>query len=440
MKTTTTMNFESSLAFAREMDQQDPLAHFRQRFHIPQVNGKDSLYFCGNSLGLQPKSTRAAIDAELTDWAQLGVEGHFNKPLPWLRYHRLLAEPAARIVGALPHEVVIMNTLTVNLHLMMVSFYRPTQERFKIITEAGAFPSDQYALETQARFHGFDPEEAVIELKPRPGEFCLHTEDILQAIQEHKDSLALVMMGGMNYYTGQLFDMEAITEAAHKAGALAGFDLAHAAGNVVLKMHDWNVDFAVWCTYKYLNSGPGGTSGTYVHERYANRPDLHRFAGWWGHDEGERFQMKKGFKPMYGAEGWQLSNAQVLPMAAHKASLEIFDEAGGMEALTQKSRILTSYLEFLLHDMQDMAAHNAMFSQVPSIRIITPTNPAKRGCQLSLLVEKEGRKLFEYISKQGVIADWREPNVIRIAPTPLYNTFEDVYRFVQLLSEAGSAH
>jgi kynureninase len=428
------MNFEASLSFARQMDEKDPLAGFRDKFYIPEVDGRQTIYFCGNSLGLQPKTTALAVNQQLENWAKLGVEGHFTGDTPWFTYHRTLADAAGRIVGALPHEIVIMNTLTVNLHLMMVSFYRPSKERYRIITEAGAFPSDQYALETQAKFHGFDPEDIIIELKPREGELTLRTEDILATIEEYKDSLSLVMMGGINYYTGQVFDMQAITAAAHKAGAYAGFDLAHAAGNVMMRLHDWNVDFAVWCTYKYLNSGPGGTSGVFVHEKHADNPELPRFAGWWGHNEKERFQMKKGFKPMYGAEGWQLSNAQVLTMAAHKVSLEIFEEAGGMQVLTEKSKALTGYLEFLLNIQQDYSSHQSMFGQAPQIDIITPRDPQQRGCQLSLLVKKDGRKLFEKLNKQGIIADWREPDVIRVAPVPLYNTFEDIYRFSLVLA------
>lgn len=415
---------ENTLAFAQQLDKEDQLASFRNRFHIPAPDGKPVIYFCGNSLGLQPKTAESAIKQELEDWKNLGVEGHFHGKNPWFHYHKFLTEKAAKIVGANPLEVVIMNNLTVNLHLMMVSFYRPTKERFKIITEAGAFPSDQYALESQARFHGHNPDKAIIELKPRRGEETLHTEDILEAIEEHKDELALVMMGGVNYYTGQLFDMEKITITAQKVGAFVGFDLAHAAGNAPLQLHNWGVDFAVWCTYKYLNSGPGGTSGVFVHERHANKPDIPRFAGWWGHSEKERFLMKKGFIPEEGAAGWQLSNAQIFPMAIHKASLEIFDEAG-IENLRAKSEKLTGFLEFLIKET----------FKNDEIRIITPSNPKERGCQLSLVAKENGKKVFDYLSKNHVIADWREPNVIRVAPTPLYNTFEEVFRFVELLKK-----
>ncbi|MCX6185719.1 MAG: kynureninase, partial [Bacteroidetes bacterium] len=330
------MIFENTLAFAQQLDKQDILAHFRDRFYMPHHNKKPVIYLCGNSLGLQPKSAQVAVQQEFDDWAKLGVEGHFQAKNPWKFYHHFLTEKAAKVVGAKPSEVVIMNNLTANLHLMMVSFYRPSAKRYKIMMEVSAFPSDQYAMETQAKFHGFNPEEAIIELKPRKGEYTLRTEDIIAKIHEHKDELAIVMMGGVNYYTGQAFDMARIAKSAHEVGAMAGFDLAHAAGNLQLQLHDWDVDFAVWCTYKYLNSGPGGTSGVFVHERHANKPKLNRFAGWWGHNEEERFLMKKGFKPMEGAAGWQLSNAQVFPMAIHKASLEMFDEAG-IENLRKKS-------------------------------------------------------------------------------------------------------
>lgn len=402
----------------------DDLAHFRQQFIFPKHEGKNALYFCGNSLGLQPQSTREAVLAELDQWAKYGVEGHFKGDLPWMYYHKFLTEPSARLVGALPHEVVVMNTLTTNLHLLMVSFYRPNATRYKIVMEAGAFPSDQYAMESQVRWHGFEPDDAIIEIAPRDGEFNLRTEDILRVIEEQGDQTALVMFSGVNYYTGQFFDLEAITQAAHRVGAYAGFDLAHTAGNLPLSLHDWGADFAVWCSYKYLNSGPGGPSGVFVHERHANAPTLPRFAGWWGHDEAERFQMKKGFKPMYGAAGWQLSNAQILSFAAHLASLKIFD-AAGMEPLRQKSLKLTAYLAFLLEQANTQGA---------GFQMITPREPDARGCQLSLLTGADGRDLFDYLTAQGVIADWREPNVIRFAPTPLYNSFEDVWQLCRLIS------
>ena len=424
------MNYQNTLAFAQEQDQNDPLHHFRDKFYFPQVNKQDAIYFCGNSLGLQPKSAQMYIDNEMYKWANLAVEGHFKGEEPWFNYHELLAAGAARVVGAKESEVVIMNQLTVNLHLMLVSFYRPEGKRFKIITEAGAFPSDQYALETQTRFHGFTPDEAVVELYPREGEHTLRTEDILQAIKDNAEELALVMMGGINYYTGQVFDMEAITKTGHEAGAIVGFDLAHAAGNIPVKLHDWDVDFAVWCTYKYLNSGPGGTSGVFVHERHANNPDLPRFAGWWGHDASSRFQMKKGFIPMQGAAGWQLSNAQILPLAVHRASLEIFDEAG-MENMRAKSEKLTGYLEYLINDVhvgKDVLEMN------------TPTEPKARGCQISILVKKNARELFNKLMEAGIIVDYREPNVIRVAPTPLYNSFVEVFLFSEILHRTLESH
>ncbi len=423
------MNFETHLEFARQLDENDPLKSYRAQFIIPKINNKPSLYFCGNSLGLQPQKTRKYLENELDQWATYGVEGHFKGDLPWMYYHHFFSEKVAKVVGAKPSEVVVMNTLSTNLHLMMVSFYRPSATRYKIIMEGGAFPSDQYAMETQARFHGFDPADAIIEAKPRAGEECLRTEDILDLIEQHKDELALVMFGGVNYYTGQWFEMEKITKAGHAAGAQVGFDLAHAAGNVPVKLHDWNVDFAVWCSYKYMNSGPGGPGGVFVHERHGNNPNLPRFAGWWGHQEKDRFKMKKGFIPMEGAAGWQLSNAQIFSMAPHLSSLEIFDEVG-IDALRKKSIQMTNYLDFLIEDQNKKGK---------TFNIITPKDSAQRGCQLSILTGENGKSLFEYISEKGVIADWREPNVIRLAPVPLYNSYEDVYQFVALLVEAEEA-
>ncbi|HLP32292.1 MAG TPA: kynureninase [Bacteroidia bacterium] len=419
-------NFEFSLSYAQAQDEQDVLKQFRSQFLFPQHHGKEVIYLTGNSLGLQPVTVRAAVEQELTDWATYGVEGHFHAKNPWFHYHKFLTEKAARVVGAKPVEVVVMNNLTVNLHLMMVSFYRPTAQRYKIIMEGGAFPSDQYAMETQARFHGLDPEKTIVELLPREGEYTLRTEDILAAIQQHGNELALVMMGGVNYYTGQAYDMQAITKAAHEAGAYAGFDLAHAAGNLHLQLHDWDVDFAVWCSYKYLNSGPGGTSGAFVHERHADNKELIRFAGWWGHNEEERFLMKKGFNPMLGAQGWQLSNAQVFPMAIHKASLDIFDEAG-MKQLRDKSVQLTGYLEFVLDEV------NAGLEEHEQLKIITPRDVNQRGAQLSVVAGERGRALFKFLTENGVVADWREPDVIRMAPAPLYNSFTDVYHLGVLL-------
>ncbi len=425
------MQFENTLAFAQQLDKQDKLAKFRDEFYMPKKDGKPMIYLCGNSLGLQPKNARAAIDQELNDWANLGVEGHFAGKNPWMYYHHFLTEKAAKIVGAKPSEVVIMNNLTANLHLMMVSFYRPTKTRYKIIMEGGAFPSDQYAMETQARFHHLNPDDAIIELKPREGEYTLRTEDIIAKINEHKNELAIVMMGGVNYYTGQAYDMQAITKAGHAVGANVGFDCAHAAGNLQLQLHNWDVDFAVWCTYKYLNSGPGGTSGVFVHERHGNNPELVRFAGWWGHDEKERFKMKKGFVPMQGAAGWQLSNAQIFPMAIHKASLELFDEAG-IENLRAKSETLTAYLEFILNEVNEVNANTdnnkMLHAEGNYFTIITPKSIADRGCQLSIIVKENGKNLFDFLETQGIMPDWREPDVIRLSPVPMYNSFEDVYR------------
>lgn len=420
--------FVNSLEFARIQDQHDPLAALRERFLIPRHKQQDSIYFCGNSLGLQPKSTRSYLDAELTKWADYAVDGHFHVEERWYDYHKLLKPSLARIVGAREEEVVVMNNLSSNLHFMMVSFYQPKGRRFKILMEAGAFPSDQYAVESQVRFHGYAPEEAVVEIAPRQGEHTLRTEDILSAIEQHQDELALVLFAGIQYYTGQLFDLQAITQAGQAAGAYVGFDLAHAVGNVPLRLHDWGPDFAVWCSYKYLNSGPGSNGGVFVHERHAEASELPRFAGWWGHDEKERFLMKKGFKPQYGADGWQVANSNILPLAAQRASLALFDEAGGMQALRSKSLALTGYLEYLLKEHVSTAEAR--------VEIITPSEPEARGCQLSLFVHQGGRPLFDRISQAGVIGDWREPNVIRVAPTPLYNTFTDVYTFARLLQEA----
>lgn len=427
--------YEPSLIFAEEMDRKDPLREFREAFLFPRHEDRDCLYFCGNSLGLQPRRVGSYLQEELARWAMLGVEGHFKGELPWTRFHRALAPASAHVVGALESEVIVMNTLTVNLHLMMVSFYRPRGGRFKIMMEAGAFPSDQYAVESQLRWHGLDPEEALVELAPRPGEECLRDEDILSAIEEHGDSLALVLFGGLNYYTGQLYDMAAITQAAHRTGAIAGFDLAHAAGNVPLHLHDWGVDFAVWCTYKYMNSGPGALSGAFIHERHAFDTEIPRLAGWWGYDEKRRFKMEKGFVPNPGAEGWQLSNAPILAFAPMRASHELFLQAG-MEAIRQKSVLLTGYLEFLIDDQNETGAQ---------LQLITPRNPAQRGAQLSLLTGPEGKQLFEHLARQGVICDWREHNlptqdatgskagVIRLAPAPLYNSFSDVFKLSRII-------
>lgn len=419
------MNFSTSPNFSREMDKNDPLASYRRKFHIPKHQGEDAVYFTGNSLGLQPLQTRQYVEEELKAWEEFGVEGHFHSKRAWFEYHKFSKKALSAILGAKETEVVSMNGLTINLHLMMVSFYRPEGRRYKIMIEAGAFPSDYYAVESQLRFHGYNPDEALIEVKPRHGEHTLRTEDIISKIREHTGELALLMFSGVQYYTGQFFDIKAITKAAHSAGANVGFDLAHAAGNVPLRLHDWNVDFAVWCSYKYLNSGPGGVSGIFVHERHAHNKDLPRFAGWWGYNEEKRFLMQPGFDPMPGADGWQLSNVNVLSSAAHLASLDIFREVG-MDALRRKSEILTAYTAYLLEQINEENGQDL-------IDIITPENPSQRGCQLSLIMKENGKGVFDYLSKHGVIADWREPDVIRIAPVPLYNSFEDSHRFYSIL-------
>ncbi|HYF30797.1 MAG TPA: kynureninase [Chitinophagaceae bacterium] len=426
------MNFENSLAFARKMDEQDTLRHFRERFHIPIFEEREQVYFIGNSLGLQPRTTRDYVNQELDDWAKLGVEGHFYARNPWLSYHEIFPVQLSKIVGCLPHEVVVMNQLTVNVHLLLVTFYRPNRQRFKIICEAKAFPSDQYALESQVRNHGLDPADAIVEVKPRMGEHTIRTEDIIATIREHGRQTAVVFFGGVHYYTGQAFDIKSITHAAHEAGAYAGFDLAHAAGNVALQLHDWKVDFACWCSYKYMNSGPGGVAGAYIHERYARDTRLPRFAGWWGYTKETRFKMDKGFEAIPTAEGWQLSNAPILAMAAHKASLDIFDEAG-MDALTTKSKLLTGYLLFILDEINNRRTHK-------TIELITPRDEMDRGAQVSLLMLEKGREIFDGLMTRGVMVDWREPNVIRVAPVPLYNTFEDVYRFGNIIQSILEEH
>ncbi len=422
------MNFQHSLTYARELDAQDELSHFRDQFYIPVVHGKEAIYFTGNSLGLQPKTTQDNVLNELEDWASFGVEGHFHARKPWMPYHEIFPPLLSPIVGAKENEIVVMNQLTVNLHLLMVSFYRPTRQRYKIICEAKAFPSDQYAFESQARYHGLNPEDAVIEVSPRAGEHRIRQEDILSAIQQHGNTVALVLFGGVNYYTGQLFDIKAITEAAHKAGAYAGFDLAHAAGNVELKLHDWQVDFACWCSYKYLNSGPGGVAGVYIHEKHVADPSIPRFAGWWGYKKETRFKMEKGFQPIPTAEGWQLSNAPVLSMAAHQAALDIFDKAG-MDRLHQKRKKLAGFLHDIIKEINQQQEEHF-------IEVITPEVETERGCQVSMLMLKNGRAVFESLTQQGVISDWREPNVIRVAPVPLYNTFEDIFRFGEMIQQS----
>jgi kynureninase len=414
------MNYNNTSNFASDLDSKDELNIYRNEFHIPlQKNGKEHIYMCGNSLGLQPKRTKAFLNQELEDWASFGVEGHVNAMNPWLPYHELLAESYAKIVGAKNTEVIAMNTLTVNLHLMMVSFYRPTQKRHKIIIEGDAFPSDVYAVESQIKHHGFLADSSLIKLIPRAGEFSIRTEDIAVLIEKEGDEIALIMLGGVNYYTGQVFDFEAITRLAHNNGINVGFDLAHAVGNINLELHKWDVDFAVWCSYKYLNSGPGSVAAAFVHEKHHNS-NLHRFSGWWGHNKKDRFKMPDKFNPILSAEGWQLSNPPILSLAAIRASLTIFDEVG-MCKLIKKSNELTSYLFYLLNNIK-----------TSRIEIITPR---ERGCQISIRVIGGDKKLFKSITKKGVIADWREPDVIRIAPTPLYNSFQDVFKFSKILEE-----
>jgi kynureninase len=415
----------NSIDFAKQLDEKDLLKSFRDKFYIPHINGKECIYFTGNSLGLQPKTTQDYVVNELEDWANFGVEGHFHSRNPWMPYHEILTKQLADIVGALPEEVVSMNQLTVNLHLLMVSFYRPTQQRYKIICEAKAFPSDQYAIESQVRYHGFDHANAIIEVSPRQGEYEMRTEDIIATIEKYKNETALVLFGGVNYYTGQVLDMKAITKAAHDGGIICGFDLAHAVGNVELKMHEWDVDFACWCSYKYLNSGPGGVSGVFINQKHIADKSIPRFAGWWGHTKETRFKMEKGFEPIPTAEGWQLSNAPVLSMAAHKASLDIFTEAG-MNNLFKKGQLLRDYLLFILNDI------NAS-SKEKVIEVITPAHA--KGCQVSMLMLKKGKEIFETLKQSGVLSDWREPNVIRVAPVPLYNTFSDVFVFGQIISK-----
>jgi kynureninase len=414
--------FQTGEDFAVAMDAHDPLGHFRERFSVPRTKtGGDCIYLCGHSLGLQPKTARSYIDQELRDWAQFGVEGHFHAKNPWMPYHRLLTQQTAALVGAKPPEVVVMNSLTVNLHLMMASFYQPTKERHKILVERGAFPSDQYAVSSQIRFHQFDPASSLLELTPRDGEACMRDEDIESILEREGDSIALILLGGVNYATGQAFDMEGITKLGQRKGCVVGFDLAHAVGNIELRLHDWGADFAVWCSYKYLNGGPGCVAGCFVHERHARAWELPRFAGWWGHDEEKRFQMGPEFHPMVGAEGWQLSNPPILALAPLRASMEIFAEAG-IERLRAKSVSLTGYMEFLL-DQQP--------SSKLKFSILTPREQKRRGAQLSIRLPGAGREWCDRLASAGVIGDWREPDIFRVAAVPLYNSYQDVYGFVQ---------
>ncbi|MCD0490161.1 kynureninase [Pedobacter sp. MC2016-14] len=420
------MNFENNLSFAQSLDASDPLRNIREQFLFPQQNGKPFIYLCGNSLGLQPKKAREVLGVQLDNWHNLAVEGWFEGDSPWMFYHKELKKLMAPIVGASPAEVCPMNTLTVNLHLLMVSFYRPQGNRFKIIMEAGAFPSDQYAIESQVRFHGYDPSVAIIEVAPREGEYTLRTEDITDLITSHGDEIALVMFGGINYFTGQWFDMETITKTGHAVGAIVGWDLAHAAGNVPVKLHDWEVDFACWCSYKYQNSGPGGISGIFVHEKHFADRDMNRFAGWWGYKESTRFKMDKGFVPEAGADGWQISCAQVMPMALYHASLQIFESAGFLAPLRNKSIDLTAYLIYIIGEVNKAVGYE-------QYKVITPNDPAERGAQVSIIAQGDAKGVFDQLVANNVLGDWREPNVIRLSPVPLYNSYEDVFRTGELL-------
>ncbi|MCU7549016.1 kynureninase [Chitinophagaceae bacterium LB-8] len=417
--------YHNTLSFARQMDAEDPLQPFRKEFLIPVHENKEQVYFLGNSLGLQPKRARSYIEQVLRQWNQFGVEGFFTGDQPWLDYHDQLIHPLSSLVGARPGEVVVMNSLTVNLHLLLVSFYNPVGKRNKILCEEKAFPSDQYLLETHIRQRGLDPGEVIIEVKARDGESLIRYEDIITAIKENEDELALVFWGGVNYYSGQVFDIKGITQAAHQAGAIAGFDLAHAAGNIKLQLHDWNVDFASWCSYKYLNSGPGAIGGAYIHNRYHADNSINRFAGWWGNDKNTRFLMEKGFRPTLTAEGWQLSTPSPILYATHKAALEIFAEAG-LDAVFHKGQQLSNYLQFILQDVQKEIGNQ--------FQMITPLQ--EKGCQVSMLVPKKGRFVFDYLTKKGIFVDWREPDVIRLAPVPLYNKYEEIWQFGQVLKEA----
>ena len=417
------MNFENTIQFAQQLDAQDILAKYKSEFIFPQVNGKNVIYFTGNSLGLQPKSAQIFVNEVMTNWAELAVEGHFHGSKPWWDYQERFAEPLSKIVGSKPSEVTVMNTLSVNLNLLMVSFYRPTKTRYKILCEEKAFPSDQYMIQNQVRHHGLNPEVAIVEVKRREGEHNFRMEDIITKINEVGDELALVLIGGINYYTGQVLDMENITKAGHRVGAYVGWDLAHAAGNVKMDLHSWDVDFAAWCSYKYMNAGPGNASGIFVHEKHHNS-NLPRFAGWWGHNKERRFLMEPNFDPVKGAEGWQISNLPILSLAPYLASVYMFEEIG-MDVLVKKRDKITSYLEFILKDISSQVGGD--------FEIITPTEPSQRASQLSILLHGHGRELFNYLMKNGVITDWREPNVIRLAPVPLYTSFEDMYHFGQIL-------
>jgi kynureninase len=419
------MQFQNTRLFAQQQDENDPLKNFRRQFIIPSTNGKEKVYFLGNSLGLQPKRTQQYIQTIMNDWAAHGVEAFFHADEPWMNYHDEMTKTLSNVVGCLPHEVSVMNNLSVNLHLMLVSFYRPQGKRFKILCETKAFPSDQYMMETHVKHHGYNPEEVIIEIKPRAGEHTIRNEDVLQMIVQHKEELALVLFGGINYYSGQLFDMQIITQLAQQAGAKVGFDLAHAAGNVEVKLHEWNIDFACWCSYKYLNSGPGAVAAVYIHERYHKNEAMVRFAGWWGYDKATRFKMEKGFKPIQSAEGWQLGTPAMLMMASHRAALDVVEEAG-WENINQKRKLLTAYLWYVLDEVNGSQKN-------PIIEFITPRNEKEHGCQVSMSMLKRGKEIYSALIAEGFYVDWREPSVIRLAPVPLYNTFEEVWKFGEAL-------
>ena len=418
------MEFSNTREFARSLDNEDPLATYKDEFIFPEINNKKVIYFTGNSLGLQPKSAKKYVDEIMNDWANLAVEGHFYAEKPWWDYHERFSEKLAKVVGAKPSEITVMNTLTVNLHLLMVSFYRPDEKRYKIICEEKAFPSDQYMIASQVKFHGFNPADAVVEVKKRAGENHFRTEDILKKIEEIGDECALVLIGGVNYYSGQVLDMETITRAGQKAGAKVGWDLAHAAGNIELKLHEWNVDFAAWCSYKYMNSGPGNASGCFINEKYHGLKEIPRFEGWWGHSKDRRFLMEPEFQPEPGAHAWQISNAPILALAPYLASLDMFEKVG-MPSLIEKRNKIVAYLEFVLQQI-DLEVDS-------TFEIITPSSQKERGTQLSVFLHGEGKELFNYLMKNGVITDWREPNVIRLAPAPFYCSYEDMYEFGQVL-------
>ena len=411
-------------AFALEMDTKDPLRVYREKFHLPKSStGKEIIYFVGNSLGLQPTGAMDYIQEEMEEWKTAGAGGHHGGKRPWGLYETTLTRQTAQLVGAKPSEVVVMNSLTVNLHLLMVSFYRPTKERYKIMVEAKAFPSDQYAVASQLSFHGYDPVDGIVQLESRNGETAIRSEDIMQTIEKEGNSVDLILIGGVNYYSGQFFNIKEITRSGHDQGCMVGFDLAHAAGNVPLELHNWDVDFAAWCNYKYINAGPGSVASVFVNEKHANREDLPRFAGWWGHTRETRFDMPSKFVPIPGAEGWQISNTNVFSATPLLPSLELFDEVG-MTALREKSVKLTGYLEYLLDQINSEA-----------FTVVTPREPEQRGCQLSLRFESDGNKIHKYLTEKNVVCDYREPGVIRVAPAPFYNSFSEVYRFVEILKE-----